>query len=108
DNVYGFDIEGTFEDAIYGNNVDHLNISLMRIDGKDDGQAGYGVDGIYILQDQSQDLHLYMYGDGIFYVQGDGLYVETLVNDGGTSHQFIDIINPTVEYAGEDGLDFAI
>ncbi|MBI3676884.1 MAG: hypothetical protein HY243_09755 [Proteobacteria bacterium] len=106
DNVYGFTIEGTFEDAIYGHNVDHLNISKMRIDGKEDGQAAYGDYGVYIRTDISRNMNLYMWGDNISHVQYDGVELVSDIEDYGSSTQHITMINVNVTDAGEDGIDF--
>ncbi|MBI3676885.1 MAG: hypothetical protein HY243_09760, partial [Proteobacteria bacterium] len=106
DNVYGFTIEGTFEDAIYGHNVDHLNVSKMRIDGKEDGQAPYGEYGLYIRTNTSKNMNLDMWGDNISHVQEDGVELVSDIEDYGSSTQHITMINVNVTDAGEDGIDF--
>jgi hypothetical protein len=106
DTIYGFTIEGDFYDAIHGYGVDHVNISEMNIDGRYDGGVSvYGKYGIVLTRFESGNTNAYMFGDDVHNVYYDGVLIRTNVDDGGTTHENIDIRNLTVTDAGNDGVN---
>ena len=99
-NLYGFTIEGDFGNAIYGKNVDHVNIS-----GDHDRRHGrrphrhrtsqHTVSGEEIATIQNVS---------ISNVTGDGIYIHSNITDGGTSTENFKLNGLTISNVGNNGI----
>jgi hypothetical protein len=97
--LYGFAIEGNFGNAIYGKNVDNVNISHITIDGTGGGQTG-----INLQHTVSGEEKITIQNVAVSNVTQDGIYLSSRINDGGSSTQTFTLSNITVTNAGDDGI----
>ncbi len=97
--LYGFTIEGDFGNAIYGKNVDHVNISGITIDG-----TGGGRTGIDIRHTVSGEENITIQNVAISNITEDGIDLRSSISDGGTSTETFKLSNVAVSNAGGYGI----
>jgi hypothetical protein len=100
--LYGFAIEGNFGNAIYGKNVDNVNISHITIDG-----TGGGRTGIDILHTVSGEENITIQDVAISNLTEDGIDLISNISDGGTSTETFKLSNVTVSNVGNYGIDIS-
>lgn len=105
--IYGLNIATPFNDAIYGHNAANVTIGNVSIDGSPSSGAPYGINGIVLVQDVSQDSNISIEHTKIANVLGYGINILTNVTDGGSSTHNIDISNVHMSDVGVEGIDIA-
>ena len=95
----GIDIDGPFNDAIYGHNVNNVTINDVTING-----TGGGVNGIAIVKDVSGNSTIIISNSSISNVSHDGVTVTNTISDGGTSTENITLDHTTIAGSGHDGV----
>jgi hypothetical protein len=98
--LYGFTIEGDFGNAIYGKNVDHVNISGIAIDG-----TGGGRTGINLQHTVSGEENITIQNVAISNLTEDGIDLISNISDGGTSTETFKLSNITVSNVGNYGIN---
>lgn len=98
-NLFGVNIEGPFDVAIYGHNVDDVVIGNVSIDGSAGGNYG-----IYLVQDSGNGSVL-ITDSYIGNVAVDGIHAEIDSSAGGTVGLNISLNNSTIANTGDDGVD---
>ncbi|MBS0470649.1 MAG: hypothetical protein JSR60_06225 [Proteobacteria bacterium] len=96
--LFGFDIDSTAPNAIYGHNVTDVVIGDVNIDG-----GGVGTNGIYIHQDSGTSGSIDIVNTNITGVTGTGIGVIVDNSLGTTATQNISLTNVTVD-AGTYGV----
>jgi hypothetical protein len=97
--LYGFNIAGNFGTAIYGKNVDNVNISHVAIDGTGGGQTG-----INLQHTVSGEEKITIQGVTVSNVAQDGIEIESDIEDGGSSTEAFALSNVSVTNAGGYGI----
>jgi hypothetical protein len=92
--LYGFTIKGDFGDAVYGKNVDNVNINHVTIDG-----TGGGHRGIEIAHTVSGTETVTISDVTIAHLTNDGIYLHSNLADGGTSTETFSLSGITIANA---------
>ncbi len=98
-NLYGFKFIGPFTNAIYGHNVNNVDLSGLNIAG-----GGTGANGIYLHDDNGSSTHVTVDNTTITGVTNDGVKVTVANATGSTATTSVNLTNLNVT-AGHDGVE---
>ena len=99
-NVYNLTLEGDFGNAIYGKNVDHVNISHVTIDGTGGGQTGINIQHTTSGEEIVGIDHV-----TISNVAVAGIKLQSNIGDGGSSTEQFNLDHITVTNSGGYGIE---